>query len=250
MIDKVQRALETMAPELASYKIRNIFTAKQINKIIENRRRFENKLQRTSKRLNDFLQYAHSEIKLEKIRNKKISEMGSGLEESDLLLQINVIKIYENAMHCFNEPILVKEFSEYCIKKKASEKMKNIFGLRCLKNLKDSDLWIYCAQQLWKVDDAEGARGLFMKGISVNLDPKLYVEFFRFEILFAKKLNQINKELGVEEEERDDIEKGRIAFIVLKDLVDRFGNSYESECMEIVKDSEFENEAKGFFTVK
>lgn len=235
MIDRVQRALETFAPELASYKNRKIFKDSQINKIIENRRRFESKIQRSSKRLTDFLEYAHSEMKLEKIRNKKVAEIGAGLEETDLILENNIFKIYENAIHHFDEPILLKEFSEYCIKKKATEKMKTVFANKCLKNTKDTDLWVYCAQQLCLIDDNDGARNLFLKAISINSNPQLYIEFFRFECLFAHKLNLINQELGVDEDDKDDIEKGEVAMAILKTILDKFGNEYQSELIEISK---------------
>lgn len=251
MIDKVQKALEIMAPELASYKTRKIFTEAQINRIIENRRRFENKLQRSAKRISDFIGYAHSELKLEKIRNKKIAETGAGLEETDLILENNIFKIYENAIYHFNEPFLIKEYSEYCIKKKAVERMKTTFASKCLKNLRDTDLWIYCAQQLCEVEDSDGARSLFMKAISVNQDYRLYIEFFRFECIFAQKLNAINQELGVEEDEKDEIEKGQIALIVLQSIIDKFGVKYESECVEIAKNTvpELETKVKSAFSI-
>lgn len=235
MIDGVQRTLEWMADELESYKNRRIFTHKQIQKIIENRRRFENKLQRANKKISDFIQYADSEKNLEKLRNKKIAELGIGFEESDMILQSNIIRIYEKAIHYFNEPILMKDFSEYCIKKKAFTEMKETFSRKCLKHSIDTDLWVFCAQKLWEIDDVDGARSIFMKGTGVNNDIRLNVEFFRFECLYAAKLNKINEELGVEEEDKDDIEKGQIALVVFGDLLKKAGEKDIDECIEISK---------------
>lgn len=235
MIDKVQRALEWMAPELESYKNRKIFTQKQIQRIIENRRRFENKLQRTSKKLSDFLAYAESEKNLEKTRNKKISELGIGLEETDMILQANIIKTYEKAAHYFNEPIVLKDLSDYCIKRKAFDDMKSIFAKKCLKYSTNTDLWVFCAQKLWEIDDVDGARSLFMKSNGVNHDPRLYVEFFRFECLYASKLNKINEELGVDEEDKDEIEKGKIALVVFENLVGKVTEKEIQQCFEISK---------------
>ncbi|ELA42651.1 uncharacterized protein VICG_00403 [Vittaforma corneae ATCC 50505] len=233
MIDRVQKVLEWMAPELESYKKRRIFSQKQIQKIVENRRRFENKLQRSSKKLLDFLTYIDSEKNLEKIRNKKIAALGTGLEDTDMLLQANIIKIYERALHYYSEPILLKDFSEYCIRRKAFEEMKSTFAAKCLKNLTNTDLWVYCAQKLWEIDDIEGARGLFIKGASVNSDSKLCVEFFRLECLYANKLNRINQELGVADEDKDEIEKGKIALTVFENLKERMAEHEINQCMEI-----------------
>lgn len=75
MIDRTQQILENLAPELDDYFQRKIFSAKEITKIIDTRRAYENKLQRSNKKLEDFLQYAESEKKLEKMRNKRINSM-------------------------------------------------------------------------------------------------------------------------------------------------------------------------------
>lgn len=231
MIDRVQKVLEWMAPELNSYKKRRIFNQKQIQKIIENRRKFENKLQRNNKKLTDFLAYIESEKNLEKIRNKKIKD--TGLEETDLLLQSNIIKIYQRALHYYNEPILLKEFSEYCIKRKAIEELKNTFAEKCLKNVTDTDMWVYCAQKLWEIGDIEDARNLFIKGTSVNFDSKLYIEFFRLECLYANKLNNINAEFGVKDEEKDDIEMGKIALAVFNNFKNKLNTNEINQCLEI-----------------
>jgi U3 small nucleolar RNA-associated protein 6 len=233
MIDRVQKTLEWMAPELESYKKRQIFSQKQIQKIVENRRRFENKLEKSSRKLIDFLSYIESERNLEKIRNKKIRGKEMGLEETDKLLEANIIKIYQRALHYYSEPVLLKDFSEYCIKRKAIDDMKNTFASKCLKNLTDTDLWVYCSQKLWEIGDTEDARGMFMKGTSINSDSRLCIEFFRFECLYANRLNKMNEEFEITEEDKDDIEKGKIALVIFEKFRERLNKSEIEECIEI-----------------
>lgn len=233
MIDQIQRVLEWMAPELESYRKRRIFTQKQIQKIIDNRRRFENKLQRSNKKLIDFIIYANSEKSLEKLRSRRVGQLGVGFEETDALLQANIIKIYTRGLHYFSEPALLRDFSEYCVKKKAYSEMKETFATKCLKNLTDTDLWIYCAQKLWEVNDIDGARRLFMKGIGVNSDPRLCVEFFRLECLYASSLNKINEQLGVSEEEKDEVERGKVACVIFENAKNRLSKVEIEECLEI-----------------
>lgn len=235
MIDKVQRMLERMAPELSSYRKRQIFEKCQIDKIIENRRKYENKLQRAQKRLSDYLSYAESERKLEKLRNKRISRLGTGLEETDMLLQQNIISIYSRAMHYFDDQKLLVDFSEYCIRRRCYEEMKSAFATKCLKNLADTDLWIFCAQRLWEIDDVDGARSIFMKSVGANPDSRIYVEFFRLECLYSQKINKINEELGVCEEDKDGIEKGEIAAAVFGEMLGRSSEREIEECLEISK---------------
>lgn len=235
MIDRVQRVLERMAPELCSYKKRRMFEKREIDKIIENRRKYENKLQRSKKRLSDYLSYAESEKKLERLRNKRLSKLGTGLEETDLLLQQNIISIYSRAMHYFSDRKLIEDFSEYCIKRKCYEEMKSAFATKCLKELTNMELWIFCAQKLWEVDDIDGARSIFMKSLSIGPSLRVYVEFFRLECLYSQKINKINEELGIGEEDKDDIEKGKIAAAVFEEMLSRSPNEEIEECLEISK---------------
>lgn len=235
MIDRVQFRLEKFATELDSYLARNIFTEKQIEKIVETRRSFENKLDRSSKKISDFVFYIDSEKKLEKIRNRIMIKKGIKTEESDLILQNNIIKIYQRALFYFNEPILLKDFVEYCIKRKAFDRMKKIIADKCRKNLTDIDLWIFCAQKLWEIGDIDGARGLFMKALAINTDQRLYIEFFRLEVLYCQKLNSINIGLEVEDDDKDELEKGKVALIVLEEYVKKFGKSNSQEFKEIAK---------------
>lgn len=233
MIDRVQQALERLAPELESYAQRKIFTPKEVSKIIETRRRFESKLQRPSKRLEDFLQYIESEKKLEKVRNRRIERAQAAAADTDAMLSRNVVAVYQRALHRFSEPIVVKDFAEYCIRRKHYAEMKETLTTKCMKGLRNTDLVVFCAQKLWEASDMENARALFLKTAAVNRDTRLLVEFFRLECAYAEKINRINQELGVEEDERDDIERGEVAMVVFRSLVAGASEREIEECVEI-----------------
>lgn len=238
MIDNVQKKLESMAAELDSYYRRKVFTKKEIDTIILTRRKYENKINRTSKRLNDFIFYIESEKKLEKIRNKKISNLGSGFEESDLYLQKNIILIYSRAFHYFPNRRLLEDFSEYCVKKKLYEELKTVFSTICLKSVSDTDLWVYCAKKLWEIEDIDGSRSIFLKCCGFYQSFKVYFEFFKIECQYAQKINKINESLGVLEEDKDDIEKGDIALTVFKEIIGlpvKITHEMLEECYETSK---------------
>lgn len=237
MIEYVQKALENMAPELDSYYRRHIFKKSQIDKIVENRRRFENQLLRNKKRCNDYLAYIESELKLEKTRNKIIHQLGTGFEETDLLLQKNIISIYKRALHYFNDNCLLEGLVEYCIKRKCYEEMKDIFSTKCLKNVSNVDLWIFCAMKCWEIDDIDGARSMFLKLTAIKPSARTFMAFFNFECLYSQKINKLNEELGVEEEDKDDIERGEIAFAIFKEMMikDRLKKEDIEKCIEISK---------------
>lgn len=233
MIDRVQHALEAMAPELENYKKRNIFSESEIATIIETRRRFETKLQRSQKKLEDFLNYIASEAQLERIRNKRIKKTDAVHSETDALLGRNILATYRRALYLFDEPSVVKAFTDFCIKHKFYEEMKETLFAKCLRNLRNTDLWVFAAEKLWEINDIEGARGVFLKSIGTNSDLRLLIEFFRLECLYAERLNQINDELGIEEEEKSGVERGEVALAVFRGMADRIRQAEYEECLEI-----------------
>jgi hypothetical protein len=68
MADKVENILEKMTDELQYYIKEEIFSKKEVKKIVKERRNSEYKLQRKDANLMFFLDSIKFEIKLEKLR--------------------------------------------------------------------------------------------------------------------------------------------------------------------------------------
>lgn len=233
MVDRVQRAMEKMAPELEDYVLRKIFTIKEVKKITETRRQHENRLSRAEKKVNDFVQYLESEKRLERVRNSRIKKMGIARSEMDGMLARNVLSVYERALYYFHEPFLLKDFAEYAIKHKEIEIMKECLGRKCAKRPEDADLWIYTAQKLWEVNQIEDARNVFLKCASINNQTRVLVEFFRFECAYASSIIELNREIGLNEEDNGEIENGELALAVFRVLEPRANSNEIEELLEI-----------------
>ncbi|KAI5152018.1 U3 small nucleolar RNA-associated protein 6 [Enteropsectra breve] len=233
MIDRVQQNLERLAPELDDYKRRKIFTAKEISKIVDMRRVFETRISSSVKRMHDYLEYIEYEKKLLKLRNRRIIKQNAIHSENDVLLYRNILAIYRKALFRFPEPYIVKEFADYCVKRKFLDEMKETLAELCLKSTKDSDLWIFCAQKLWEAGDIDSARNVFIKAFAINDSIRLYIEFFRLEVLYAEKINAINKEIGIEEGDKGDVEEGEVALLVLQEFCSRLKENEKNKILEI-----------------
>lgn len=233
MIDRVQQTLEGLAPELEDYAKRKIFSEKEIARIVETRRRFETRLQRSERRLEDFLQYAESERKLESLRNRRIKKSNVPCAPTDSLLTRNILGIYGSALRHFREPVVIRDFAEYCIKRHCHDEMRAVFAERCRCSAGDVDLWVFCAQKLWEIGDMAGARSLFLNAVSVNTGPRLLTEFFRLEVLYAAKAAAVSAELGVPPSERDAVESGDVALAVFQSLAPGASEDVLAECLEI-----------------
>ena len=72
MADKVENILEKMTDELQYYIKEEIFSKKEVKKIVKERRNSEYKLQRKDANLIFFLDSIKFEIKLEKSKSKNI----------------------------------------------------------------------------------------------------------------------------------------------------------------------------------
>lgn len=221
MIDKIQRHLELMAPELQSYLNRKIFTRSEIDQIKDQRTLFENRCERTEKRLDDFLNYIKSEQKLEKTRNHRIKQMKIGLDHSDILLTKNVVSIYFRALHYFYNMELIESFSSYCIKRNQQKEMKDIFSKLCLKNISNYKLWLYCAEKLFEINDTEGFRHIVLSSLDFNIKNKMeiYRKFFELECKYVIKMNQIGREFQIDEEDKDEVERGGIPVAIFKEML-------------------------------
>ncbi|KAK6089993.1 hypothetical protein P3W45_001039 [Vairimorpha bombi] len=195
-----------MIPELEEYKNRGVFNTSELQKIINTRKKHEFRLQRFDKKLLDIIRYIESESTLESIRDKRIKKKNLSLSYYDKRISERIIKLYRDALFRFDDKKIIVMFAEYSIKKKLHSEMKDVFASYCLKNAGDAELWIYCASKLFEIEDVDSSRAMFLKGIRLNPQyMKLRVEFFRMEVFYIKKVFELNKSLGIEDENPDDI---------------------------------------------
>lgn len=216
MSEKVFLNLERMLPELEDYKERGLFDKNELQKIVETRKKHESRLQRVDKKLLDFIRYIDSETSLEKIRDKRLRKFSLKRTYQDTKISKRVVMLYKNALEKFNEKNLIVDFTEYAKKKQLVAEMKDVYAHICLKNPLDVDLWIYCASSLFEVDDIDGARALFFKGIRMNPSSmEIRKEFFRMEVLFIEKFC---KEAEGDDDE-DEIQRGDVPYNIFLDTM-------------------------------
>lgn len=233
---EVHEIIKNMGTELNSYKVRKIFTPKEIQDIIINRKKYELKLQRTKKNLSDCVNYIKHEKKILKKRNKAMEKKCISVEKSDEELLRNIVRIYNRAFNTFEAKELIKEYADFCIKIGFIEEMKDMLTKQLLKNAKDEDLWIFSSRKFWEVEDIESARNMLMKGMSVVENKKvMYVEFFKLEVMYADKSARFNREMGVDKKDYGEIENGEIAVEMFKEVVQKCTELEVQQCLRLSK---------------
>lgn len=237
MIERALYNFETMANELEDYKNRGIFDSNELQKIILTRKKHEMRLQRYDKNLFDILRYIESERALEKIRDKRIKKNNFERTLNDRKMSERIVSLYKEALYRYDDGNIITEFAEYVIKKKLFAEMKDTFASYCLKHPTDIDLWIFCASKLFLVDDVDSARAMFFKAIRMNpRSVRLRIEFFRMEVKYVQNLIELNLKLGIDDEDKDDVEKGDVAYAIFMDIVSNSrGDEHFEEILNISK---------------
>lgn len=216
MSERVHINLERMMPELEEYKNRGVFTLPELQKIISTRKKHEFRLQRFDKKLLDIIRYIESEMTLEKIRDKRIKKKNLSQSYYDNRISEKIIKLYKDALYRFNDKKIIVMFTDYAMKKNLVSDMKDVYSAYCLKNTSDTDLWIYCSINLFKIGDIDSSRNMFLKCIRLN--PKnvnIKIEFFKMEVL-----NIVNNKENFEEDE--EMEEGYldVAYNIFLDIIE------------------------------
>ena len=220
MSDKVQFNMEKMAAELEAYRKFEIFTKEEISDIVETRRKYEYRLQRSRRRLGDYLHYIKYEMSLEEkkeaIRNRQF--VGSHL--CNFAIPKRIMALLADAMAKFpDDPMLFVQFIDYAMEKGFHDELRTFFGERCLRNVRDVHMWIFCASKLIEMGDFSNARVLMQKGIRINRNSaKIRLEHFRLEIMYIEHLRQINEQMGLDGFEDREVDDGALPYLIFCEL--------------------------------
>lgn len=196
MADRVQSSMEKMVPELESYRRFEVFTEEEIKDIIETRRTHEYRLQRCSKQLVDYLRYIQYEMDLEQRKEAIKEKKFIGGTRHVFETSRRIISLFRAALQKFpGDKALFVQFVEYAMSKKHYDDLKLFFGDYCLRNMRDVDLWIFCAGKLLETGDADSARVVMQKGIRANPgSTKIKLEYFRLEVLYMEEVLKLKEE--------------------------------------------------------
>ena len=75
-MERVQHSLEASLPELKDLQTSGIFSGPEIKEIIRRRTNYELQLVRRQPRKKDFLDYIEYEMALERLRRKRVAQLG------------------------------------------------------------------------------------------------------------------------------------------------------------------------------
>ena len=267
MADKVQLTLETLVPEMDVLIQKGYFTKKDVKKIMKKRRYHEYQFEKTDVRPLDFFKA----IKYEKILNKRMKQQKKNLhikknDYYDFHFIRRIIVLYKKCLTKFskNDENIWMEYFNFLLANKCNDNLNKEIG-RCL-TLHPTKIVFWKIAAYHEYEDNlnfQNGRSLLQKCIKFNpLNEEAYLEYFTFEIIFAKNfierknilsgkikkenkvdkkhlniINDVNekKEIMKIEEEKNDkeennnIEKNKIKDLIIPELI------YEDTINKLIK---------------
>ena len=267
MADKVQLTLETLVPEMDVLIQKGYFTKKDVKKIMKKRRYHEYQFEKTDVRPLDFFKA----IKYEKILNKRMKQQKKNLhikknDYYDFHFIRRIIVLYKKCLTKFskNDENIWMEYFNFLLANKCNDILNKEIG-RCL-TLHPTKIVFWKIAAYHEYEDNlnfQNGRSLLQKCIKFNpLNEEAYLEYFTFEIIFAKNfierknilsgkikkenkvdkkhlniINDVNEEkeiMKIEEEKNDkeennNIEKNKIKDLIIPELI------YEDTINKLIK---------------
>ncbi|GAB4819004.1 hypothetical protein N2152v2_006050 [Parachlorella kessleri] len=204
MADTVRYLLEEMVPELEDMEQRGYFSRHEIKQIVQKRQDFEYSLKRRAGLKEDYLRYIEYETRLEQLRQHRRKERGITGKKSlaDYAIVRRVHFIYERATRKFRGDLgLWSRWLAFCQRTGSSRQMSRALTKALQLHPTAPALWTYAAA--WEFEhnlNAAAARALMQRGLRMCKDaPALWHEYFRMELLYAMRLRERRRVLGIDD---------------------------------------------------
>ena len=211
MADAVRNVMESMVPELDALHERGLFTKQELQEVVKPRTACEYAIRRPGGKTTaaDFIRYVEYEGKLEELRklrmktpraleaakNDKIRRRTKGRAEFCIVRRMHFI--FTRAINKFSGDVRVwKAYFEFCKKQGGSKTFSRALTKALQLHPTKPGMWIEAASWELNGHKNEGAaRALLQQGLRICKDsPALWYEYFKFELLMARRM-QLRKEV-------------------------------------------------------
>lgn len=170
MVDKVQRVMEDMVPELLDLGKRKVFSREEIREIVRCRRGFEYKIASRTPTLRDFLEYLSYEYELERIRNTRTRLLKLKKRTIGDYSIIRLIHfIFKRALRKFpSDEKLWLQNIDFCLKSGSSKALQRSLISALRHNPTNSVFWLIMSDRELQNGNAKEARSTILLGLRVN----------------------------------------------------------------------------------
>lgn len=230
MSEYVEKSLQESLFELKFMKQIGLFTDEELGKVLKKRREHEYKIRRRTKELKEYIEYIEYEKLVLELIAKRRKDMNCYSERRKIEIPIykRIRRQFQNACSRFPgcADLWLKQI-EFCLEKNETQMIGVLFTNALRLHPHNESIWIMAAQhEVEKNASMAGARNFLQRALRQNeKSKKLYLEYFRLELLNAEKMNTeaVLKVDGRDKEVNEDdqkISKGCVAFLVFESAVE------------------------------
>ena len=192
MADKVEQLMEKMVDELLYYKQEEIFSTKEVRKLVTTRRSHEYQLQRKDADVSFFLDAINYEKKIERVKTTRKKKLGKARNiKYDNDIKRRIMHIYDRSCRKYKQnKILWKEYLHYLVKIKSMQKLNKVLT-KCLQFHPDVlDFWLIGTYAELDIrGNLFSSRNLMLQAIRANEKcVEFYVAYLEFELNFLNKI--------------------------------------------------------------
>ncbi|KAG8230908.1 hypothetical protein J437_LFUL002940 [Ladona fulva] len=210
MAEFVEYRMEEMTPELIMMENLGLFTHSEVQGIAKKRKEFEYKIQRRTKRKEDFQSYVQYELDLIQLIRLKGERLGIDIKrpEMDYAIANRVKKIVKEACMRFQNDVEMWLSGINFLKKMEFKATVSQMLMKMLQfhGSQKPSLWKFAADCEMEANSIENARRFVLRGLRFHPESiLLYTEAFRLELMFAAMMRQkkIKEESKVAENEAE-----------------------------------------------
>ena len=195
MAEVVQSHVEDMLPEVYELQQLGILSPHEAKTVIKTRTDFEYKMRRRISKKDDFLKFIDYELKLEKLKQSRISKMGaSEISEGARYRSLQRIHfIFQKCLRKYKTDVFLWiRYLQFCKEVNSSRSLGLAFVESLKYNPKCIKIWIMSAKnEMESNKNITAARSIFMQGIKLNeKSVQMWSEYFRLEALYVEKLQK------------------------------------------------------------
>uniref|UniRef100_A0A8C9U558 UTP6 small subunit processome component n=1 Tax=Scleropages formosus TaxID=113540 RepID=A0A8C9U558_SCLFO len=238
MAEIVQQRLEDRIPGLEQLERVGLFTKKEVRLVIKKSTALEYKLHRPMLRKEDFITYIEYEIGVLELIKKRRLRIGYNFKKDEIEFPImsRISSVFRRATAKWKDDLqLWLSHVAFCKKWNMKTQVSKVFLSLLAIHPDKPALWIMAAKcEMEDRNSSESARHLFLRALRFHpKNKKVYLEYFRMELMHAEKLRRQQKELEqaemamVSASFSMEILNGKLAEVVYK------------EATEKIKDAEF-----------
>ena len=195
MAEVVQSHIEEMLPEVYELQQLGVLSSAEGKSVIKTRTDFEYKMRRRISKKQDFLRFIDFELKLEKLKQSRILQLGlNDVSEGARYRSLQRIHfIFQKCLRKYKSDVpLWIRYIQYC-KQVSSTRSLGLAFVEALKhNPNCVKLWIMSSKNEMEVNkNVSAARSIFLQALKFNSDSaELWTEYFRLEVLHVEKLQK------------------------------------------------------------